>query len=80
MALWFDVAFVGSAAGALFVEDSRQEPITEDLGRGLYQRHDAAMNFIRTGGRFVNPTGARVRARPQRSPVMAGLVPAIPIL
>lgn len=29
-----------------------QQPIAEDLGRGLYQRHDAAMNFIRTGGRF----------------------------
>jgi len=29
-----------------------QQPITEELGRGLYQRHDAAMNFIRTGGRF----------------------------
>jgi hypothetical protein len=29
-----------------------QKPIEEDLGRGLYQRHDAAMNYIRTGGRF----------------------------
>lgn len=29
-----------------------QQPISEELGRGLYQRHDAAMNFIRTGGRF----------------------------
>ena len=29
-----------------------QKPIEEELGRGLYQRHDAAMNFIRTGGRF----------------------------
>jgi len=29
-----------------------QKPIEEDLGHGLYQRHDAAMNYIRTGGRF----------------------------
>jgi hypothetical protein len=29
-----------------------QEQIQEDLGRGLFQRHDAALNFIRTGGRF----------------------------
>ena len=29
-----------------------QEPIREELGRGLYQRHDAAMNFIRSGGRL----------------------------
>jgi hypothetical protein len=29
-----------------------QKPIEENLGRGLYQRHDAAMNYIRTGGRF----------------------------
>ena len=29
-----------------------QEPIKEELGHGLFQRHDAAMNFIRTGGRF----------------------------
>jgi hypothetical protein len=29
-----------------------QEPIREELGHGLYQRHDAAMNFIRTGGRL----------------------------
>lgn len=29
-----------------------QRPIEEELGRGLYQRHDAAMNYIRTGGRF----------------------------
>lgn len=29
-----------------------QEPIKEELGHGLYQRHDAAMNYIRTGGRF----------------------------
>jgi hypothetical protein len=30
-----------------------QRPIEEDLGRGLYQRHDAAMNYVRTGGRFA---------------------------
>ena len=29
-----------------------QKPIEEELGHGLYQRHDAAMNYIRTGGRF----------------------------
>ncbi len=29
-----------------------QKPIEEELGRGLYQRHDAAMNYVRTGGRF----------------------------
>src|SRR5262249_1383388 len=29
-----------------------QKRIEEDLGHGLYQRHDAAMNYIRTGGRF----------------------------
>jgi hypothetical protein len=29
-----------------------QKPIEEDLGHGLFQRHDAAMNYIRTGGRF----------------------------
>ncbi len=30
-----------------------QKPVEEELGRGLYQRHDAAMNYIRTGGRFA---------------------------
>ncbi|HKA30304.1 MAG TPA: hypothetical protein VKH82_13060 [Candidatus Binatia bacterium] len=29
-----------------------QKPIEEELGHGLYQRQDAAMNYIRTGGRF----------------------------
>jgi hypothetical protein len=29
-----------------------QKPVEEELGRGLYQRHDAAMNYLRTGGRF----------------------------
>jgi len=27
-------------------------PVEEELGRGLFQRHDAAMNFIQSGGRF----------------------------
>jgi hypothetical protein len=27
-------------------------PVEEDLGRGLFQRHDAAMNYIQSGGRF----------------------------
>jgi hypothetical protein len=34
-----------------------QKPIEEELGRGLYQRHDAAMNYIRTGGRFGRHEG-----------------------
>ena len=29
-----------------------QAPIEEELGRGLFQRHDAVMNFMKTGGRF----------------------------
>jgi len=29
-----------------------QKPIEDELGRGLFQRHDAAMNYVRTGGRF----------------------------
>lgn len=29
-----------------------EEPIREGLGAGLAQRHDAALNFVRTGGRF----------------------------
>src|SRR5215475_3880857 len=29
-----------------------QKPGEEELGRGLYPRHDAAMNYLRTGGRF----------------------------
>lgn len=29
-----------------------REPIGEGLGKGLAQRHDAAANFVRTGGRF----------------------------
>jgi hypothetical protein len=27
-------------------------PVEEELGRGLFQRHDAATNYIRSGGRF----------------------------
>jgi hypothetical protein len=30
-----------------------EEPIREGLGAGLAQRHDAALNFIRSGGRFA---------------------------
>lgn len=29
-----------------------QQPIQEGLGAGLFQRHDAVINFISTGGRF----------------------------
>src|SRR3972149_11034239 len=29
-----------------------EEAIEDDFGGGLTQRHDAAMNFVRTGGRF----------------------------
>ncbi len=30
-----------------------QEHVDSDIGRGLSQRHDAASNFVRTGGRFA---------------------------
>ena len=30
-----------------------QEHVESDIGRGLSQRHDAASNFVRTGGRFA---------------------------
>ncbi len=30
-----------------------QEHVDSDIGRGLSQRHDAAANFVRTGGRFA---------------------------
>lgn len=30
-----------------------QEHVESDIGRGLSQRHDAAANFVRTGGRFA---------------------------
>ena len=29
-----------------------QQDVESEIGRGLSQRHDAAMNFVRTGGRF----------------------------
>ncbi len=29
-----------------------QEHVDSEIGRGLSQRHDAAMNFVKTGGRF----------------------------
>src|SRR4051812_791185 len=30
-----------------------QEYVESEIGKGLSQRHDAAMNFVRTGGRFA---------------------------
>jgi len=56
----FDPLFPAADADAMIALCERfgsygmygQTPIEEELGRGLYQRHDAAMNFIRTGGRF----------------------------
>src|SRR5689334_9421265 len=30
-----------------------QEHVESDIGRGLSQRHDAASNFVKTGGRFA---------------------------
>src|SRR5581483_12302485 len=55
----FDPLFPAADADAMIALCERfgsygmygQTPIEEELGRGLYQRHDAAMNFIRTGGR-----------------------------
>src|SRR5262249_60591078 len=42
-----------------------QKPIEEELGHGLYQRQDAAMNYIRTGGgvRPPQPFGKAPRGR-----------------
>jgi len=41
-----------------------EEAIEEDFGGGLAQRHDAAMNFVRTGGRFGRREAvARLAAR-----------------
>ena len=40
-----------------------QKPVEEELGRGLYQRHDAAMNYIRTGGRFARMESIGVARR-----------------
>jgi len=56
----FDPLFEPAAADAMVALCERfgsyglygQKPIEEDLGRGLFQRHDAAMNYVRTGGRF----------------------------
>ena len=33
-----------------------QEHVESDIGRGLSQRHDAAANFVRSGGRFSRAT------------------------
>ncbi len=41
-----------------------EEAIEDDFGGGLAQRHDAAMNFVRTGGRFGRRESvARLAAR-----------------
>ncbi len=40
-----------------------QKPIEEELGRGLFQRHDAAMNYITTGGRFGRKESFATAAR-----------------
>ena len=39
-----------------------QKPGEEELGRGLYPRHDAAMNYLRTGGRFGRTESAATLA------------------
>src|SRR5262249_5964827 len=39
-----------------------QTKIEEELGRGLYQRHDAAMNYTRTGGRFARAESSEALA------------------
>ncbi|UCE85229.1 MAG: hypothetical protein JSU66_12885 [Deltaproteobacteria bacterium] len=57
----FDPLFGADRADALIALCERfgrygmygQAPVEEELGRGLAQRHDAAMNFVRTGGRFA---------------------------
>ena len=38
------------------------ESIEDDFGEGLAQRHDAAMNFVKTGGRFGRGEDPRVLA------------------
>jgi hypothetical protein len=38
------------------------EAIEDDFGEGLAQRHDAAMNFVKTGGRFGRSEDPRVLA------------------
>ncbi len=41
-----------------------QEHVDSEIGRGLSQRHDAAKNFVRTGGRFArNEPAAMLAAR-----------------
>jgi hypothetical protein len=41
-----------------------EESIADDFGSGLAQRHDAALNFVRTGGRFARREPvARLAAR-----------------
>ncbi len=39
-----------------------QEHVESDIGRGLSQRHDAASNFVRTGGRFARDEPVSVLA------------------
>jgi hypothetical protein len=39
-----------------------QERITDGLGKGLAQRHDAAMNFVRSGGRLARTESPEVLA------------------
>jgi hypothetical protein len=57
----FDPLLPGDEADALIALCERfgsygmygQQPVEDELGRGLAQRHDAAANFVRTGGRFA---------------------------
>jgi hypothetical protein len=37
-----------------------EESIEDDIGEGIAQRHDAALNFLRTGGRFGRAEAASV--------------------
>src|SRR5262245_55055758 len=39
-----------------------QEYVESEIGKGLAQRHDAAMNFVRTGGRFAREEPTAVLA------------------
>jgi hypothetical protein len=39
-----------------------QEHVDSEIGRGLSQRHDAARNFVRTGGRFARDEPAAMLA------------------
>ena len=58
-----------------------QEHVESDIGRGLSQRHDAATNFVRTGGRYgrSNETKAVLAARTNyfREEYAYGQVPLI---